>query len=75
VTNDLPTDQLILLIQTGINLMAHLRGKLSGIAIPTFIVDLPNGGGKVPVYKSYIEEQSDENIVFNIIQFIETQRA
>ena len=36
-------------IQTGIELMAALQGRLSGIALPRYIVDTPNGRGKVPV--------------------------
>ncbi len=34
-------------IQTGIDIMKTLRGRLSGLAIPHFVVDLPDGMGKV----------------------------
>ncbi len=34
-------------VQTGLNIMTHLRGRLSGLAIPHFVVDLPDGMGKV----------------------------
>jgi len=33
----------------GIEIMNVLRGRLSGLAIPTFVVDVPNGGGKIPL--------------------------
>ena len=36
-------------LQTGIDIMAHLQGRLSGIALPRLIVDTPGGLGKVPV--------------------------
>jgi lysine 2,3-aminomutase len=36
-------------LQRGIELMAHLQGRLSGIALPKLIVDTPHGRGKVPV--------------------------
>jgi lysine 2,3-aminomutase len=36
-------------LQRGIELMAHLQGRLSGIALPKLIVDTPGGRGKVPV--------------------------
>lgn len=34
-------------IETGLRIIDELRGRLSGIAIPQFVVDLPGGGGKV----------------------------
>ncbi|MCB9625911.1 MAG: KamA family radical SAM protein [Sandaracinaceae bacterium] len=36
-------------LDTGIRIMGALQGRLSGIALPKFIVDTPNGRGKVPV--------------------------
>lgn len=36
-------------LQTGINIMQQLQGRLSGIALPKLIVDTPGGRGKVPV--------------------------
>jgi lysine 2,3-aminomutase len=38
----------------GLAIMAALQGRLSGIALPRFIVDTPNGRGKVPVGPNYI---------------------
>jgi lysine 2,3-aminomutase len=34
-------------IETGLRILDALRGSLSGLAIPQFVVDLPGGGGKV----------------------------
>ncbi|PRQ09297.1 KamA family radical SAM protein [Enhygromyxa salina] len=34
-------------IETGLRIIDELRGRLSGLAIPQFVVDLPGGGGKV----------------------------
>lgn len=36
-------------IAEGQALMRHLRGRLSGIAQPTYVLDIPGGAGKVPV--------------------------
>lgn len=36
-------------LSVGMDLMAQLQGRLSGIALPRFIVDTPGGRGKVPV--------------------------
>ncbi|MDH5671104.1 MAG: KamA family radical SAM protein [Myxococcales bacterium] len=38
----------------GIELMAALQGRVSGIALPKLIVDTPGGRGKVPVGRDYI---------------------
>jgi lysine 2,3-aminomutase len=29
--------------------MAQLRGKTTGYAVPTYVIDAPGGGGKVPI--------------------------
>lgn len=36
-------------LETGRELISHLRGNISGMAIPHYVVDLPGGRGKVPV--------------------------
>jgi len=36
-------------IQTGQNLMRDLRGDVSGLCLPTLVLDIPGGYGKVPV--------------------------
>jgi lysine 2,3-aminomutase len=38
----------------GVRIMESLQGRLSGIALPRFIVDTPNGRGKVPVGPDYV---------------------
>jgi len=41
-------------IKRGVEIMEYLRGRLSGLAIPTFVVDTPQGGGKVPLLPDYV---------------------
>jgi lysine 2,3-aminomutase len=41
-------------LQTGIDIMQRLQGRLSGIALPKLIVDTPGGLGKVPVGPDYV---------------------
>ena len=41
-------------LDTGLRIMSELQGRLSGIALPKFIVDSPGGMGKVPVSPNYI---------------------
>lgn len=45
-------------ITTGIQIMEKLRGHTSGYAVPTYVVDAPGGGGKIPVAPNYITAQS-----------------
>lgn len=41
-------------LDTGLSIMQELQGRVSGIALPKFIVDTPGGLGKVPVSPNYI---------------------
>jgi hypothetical protein len=41
-------------IQKGIEIMEGLRGHTSGLAIPTYVIDGPGGGGKIPVGPNYL---------------------
>jgi lysine 2,3-aminomutase len=41
-------------IETGLAILESLWGHTSGFAIPTFVVDLPGGGGKVPLLPNYL---------------------
>ena len=46
-------------LEKGVALMRELRGRLSGIALPTYAVDLPGGGGKVPVESALLRTEHD----------------
>ncbi len=48
------TDQFRLSIAQGKKLMREIRGQLSGVAQPTYVIDLPGGHGKQPV--EWLEE-------------------
>lgn len=50
-------------IREGQELMKALRGTLSGICQPTYVLDIPNGYGKVPIGPSYINSDSNNNII------------
>ncbi len=50
-------------IATGVEIMEALRGHTSGYAVPTFVVDAPDGGGKIPVAPQYLLSMSDERAV------------
>jgi len=50
-------------VAAGINIIEGLRGHTSGYAVPTFVVDAPGGGGKIPVMPQYIISQSPERVI------------
>ena len=57
----------------GIEVMESLRGHVSGLAVPTFVVDAPEGGGKVPILPNYLISMSDSDVVVrNFEGFITT---
>jgi len=45
-------------VATGINIIEKLRGHTSGYAVPTYVIDGPGGGGKIPVGPNYILSQA-----------------
>jgi lysine 2,3-aminomutase len=46
-------------IARGQELMRALRGRLSGLATPTYMLDIPGGRGKVPIGPQWIESRGD----------------
>ena len=50
-------------VSVGINIMEKLRGHTSGYAIPTYVIDGPGGGGKIPVGPNYILSQAKGKFV------------
>ncbi len=42
-------------IDEGRRLLAQLRGRVSGLAWPTYVLDIPGGHGKVPIGPDYLE--------------------
>lgn len=58
-------------LQKGIEIMAGLQGFLSGIGIPRFMIDLPGGGGKIPVIPEYLKAIKGNEITVRNYQGIE----
>jgi lysine 2,3-aminomutase len=50
-------------ISSGIQIMEYLRGRVSGLAIPLYIVDAPHGGGKIPILPNYVVSVSPTHTV------------
>jgi lysine 2,3-aminomutase len=50
-------------VSKGIEVMEGLRGHTSGFAVPTYLIDAPGGGGKIPVLPDYLISQSDHKVI------------
>ncbi len=46
-------------VAKGIEIIESLRGHTTGFAVPTFVVDAPGGGGKIPVMPNYLISMGD----------------
>ncbi|MBN2140645.1 MAG: KamA family radical SAM protein [Desulfovibrionaceae bacterium] len=53
-------------VDRGVELMRALRGRISGYAMPTFVIDAPGGGGKIPVSPEYrLGKDGDDLVLAN----------
>lgn len=50
-------------IAKGIEIIEGLRGHTSGFSVPTFVIDAPGGGGKIPLGPNYLISSSDHKVV------------
>jgi lysine 2,3-aminomutase len=73
-------------VATGIQIIEKLRGYTTGYAVPTYVVDAPGGGGKIPVEPVYLVSRGKGKVVLrnyegkifeypepNIIEFKKTR--
>jgi lysine 2,3-aminomutase len=60
------TSHLRTTIAEGQALMRQLRGRLSGIAQPTYVLDIPGGAGKVPVGPGYLDATADDAAAWDV---------
>lgn len=56
-------------VESGITIVKSLIGHTSGLAVPTFALDAPGGGGKIPLLPNYVR-QLGSHIIFNNYQGI-----
>lgn len=50
-------------VKKGLEIYKSLRGHISGLAVPTFVIDAPGGGGKIPILPEYVVEMNDKEVV------------
>jgi lysine 2,3-aminomutase len=49
-------------VAEGIEIMRQVRGFTSGYAVPTYVIDAPGGGGKIPVMPDYVVGRNDREV-------------
>ncbi|MBN2059439.1 MAG: KamA family radical SAM protein [Deltaproteobacteria bacterium] len=47
----------------GLEIMKNLQGHITGLCVPRFMIDLPEGGGKIPVIPEYIIGRNGHNLI------------
>jgi lysine 2,3-aminomutase len=50
-------------VSKGIEIIEGLRGHVSGYCVPTFVIDAPGGGGKIPVMPNYLLSMAPGKVV------------
>ncbi|MBU0993792.1 MAG: KamA family radical SAM protein [Proteobacteria bacterium] len=50
-------------VKKGLKIMKALRGHISGMSLPHYMIDLPGGGGKVPLVPDYIKSIGDNHLI------------
>jgi lysine 2,3-aminomutase len=51
-------------VEKGIELIQSLHGKISGLAVPQYVIDAPGGGGKVPILSRDQLRRDGQDVVF-----------
>ena len=62
-------------VSRGIEIMELLRGHTSGFSVPTYVIDAPGGGGKIPVSPQYLISQSQDKVILRNYEGIITTYA
>jgi len=50
-------------VEKGLDIIRGMRGFTSGYAIPTYVIDAPGGGGKIPLMPDYVVGQNVDGLV------------
>jgi lysine 2,3-aminomutase len=50
-------------IDKGLEIMQGLRGHTTGYAVPTYVIDAPGGGGKIPLLPDYVVGREGEDLI------------
>jgi len=67
-------------IWAGLRIIEMMRGHTSGLAVPTFVVDVPGGGGKIPLQPAYLLSATENEVLLRnyegmIVRYFNPQKA
>jgi lysine 2,3-aminomutase len=57
------TEHLRTPVETGVKIIEGMRGHTSGLGVPVFAIDLPGGGGKVPLQPNAVLSWTEEELI------------
>jgi lysine 2,3-aminomutase len=57
------TEHLRTAVSKGIEIIEKLRGWTSGIGVPHYVIDAPNGGGKIPLLPEYVCKANENEVI------------
>ncbi|CUT05281.1 hypothetical protein [Candidatus Kryptobacter tengchongensis] len=49
--------------------MDKLRGHISGLAVPYYVIDAPGGGGKIPILPHYVIAHNENEIILRNFRY------
>ena len=52
-------------IEKGLEIIRGLRGFTSGYAVPTYVIDAPGGGGKIPIMPDYVIGRDEKDLILS----------
>jgi len=50
-------------VSVGVDIIEGLRGHVSGLCVPTYVIDAPGGGGKVPIMPNYVVSHGYNKVI------------
>ncbi|MBN1632738.1 MAG: KamA family radical SAM protein [Ignavibacteria bacterium] len=61
-------------LRVGLEIVDKLRGHISGLGVPHFVIDAPGGGGKIPLLPEYVIMRTDDKVIlrnykYNIYEY------
>jgi lysine 2,3-aminomutase len=55
-------------VNTGLDIIKGLRGHTTGYAVPTYVIDAPGGGGKIPLLPEYVIGKEGNHLILRNYQ-------
>lgn len=52
-------------VDTGLEIIRGMRGHTSGYCVPTYVIDAPGGGGKIPLQPAYVQGRDSSGLILS----------